>query len=106
MPSLYDADASPLATKLEGQLSRLEFPLSPATRAAVRECVCEYVDSAKAQGWPPERIIVEIKHIAAHVGFRSVLATAPRRRSSDLLLGDMVGWCIRRYYARDERCTR
>ncbi len=99
MPTPYTGDLGSLATQLQHQLSRIDFPLSQALRATVYECVCEYVDAAKTLGWPPERVIAEVKQVAAETGFRSVASTAPRRRGADLLLDDMVAWCIERYYA-------
>jgi hypothetical protein len=105
MPSPYTGDASSLETKLERHLSRMQFPLSPGTRAEVYACLCEYVDAAKALGWTPERVLIDVKRIAREAGLRmtrNALRSGYRPTGVDLLLGDMVRWCIERYYAGAE----
>ena len=87
----------------------MEFPLSPGTRAEVYARVCEYVDAAKALGWPPERVIVDVKRVARDAGLRmtgNAFRSGFRPTGVDLLLGDMVGWCIHRYYGRAEGSRR
>jgi hypothetical protein len=109
MPSPYTGDASSLETKLERHLSRMQFPLSSGTRADLYACVCEYVDAAKALGWPPERVLIDVKRIARDAGLRmtrNALRCGYRPTGVDLLLGDMVGWCIKRYYAGAETRRR
>lgn len=101
MPSRYPDGVSSLATVLETQLRGVECPLSPARRAAVRECVCEYVDVTKALGWPPERVIAAVKQIAVEAGLApsySVTSTAVHLSGTDRLVADIVDWSIARYY--------
>ena len=98
-------EAASLEMELEGHLRRIDVPLSPERRSAVYRCVCEYVDAAKALGWAPEGIIVSVKGIARSAGLRptqNVVRGASRSTGTDLLLGDMVAWCMRRYYATAE----
>ncbi len=88
------------ADRLRHQLAELEFPLDDDARRAVRRRVQEYVDSAKAQHWPPERVLVGMKRIAEESGVRSkALPLAESRGSRSDLMMDMVAWMIERYYA-------
>jgi len=95
-------EAARFAAALHIQLSGLKVPLSPATRTTVYAGVCEYVDAVKAMGWPPERVIVAVKRIAADAGVQSstrMMLTGGALTDRDQLLVDLVGWCIERYYA-------
>jgi len=86
--------------RLRHQLADLQFPLDEGARRAVQRGVQDYVDSVKAQQWPPERVLVGLKRIAEESGVRSNALSAPEARASrsDLLM-DMTAWMIERYYA-------
>ncbi|MFI5228777.1 MAG: hypothetical protein ACHQWU_06895 [Gemmatimonadales bacterium] len=87
------------AERLRSQLAALHFPLDSPTRTGVQRCVCEYVDAMKADHWPPERMLVGLKRIAAESGLTSSSLPARESRASRAeLLMDMVAWSIERYY--------
>lgn len=72
---------------------------SPET---LRAKVDAFVDAAKAEGWPVERVIVALKQVAAEAGVRSstdVLRVNSRLLTRDTLVLDMVRWCVERYFA-------
>ena len=77
----------------------------PIDEGAIRELqhhVWAYVDDRKSAGWTPERVIIAVKQIARDAGLHpSSLVVKPNAKitSTDELLVEMVGWCIRRYYA-------
>jgi hypothetical protein len=85
-------DDSPDAVALRQVLARLlphALILSEPERELLRGKVCAFVDARKHDGVPPERVIVEMRRVVALVG-----ATA----SADRLVGEMVRWCIERYF--------
>ena len=87
------------ANALQHQLERLRFPLGDDQRADVRRCVSDYVDWAKTQHWPPERMLIDIKRVAAEARVTvSSLPSPESRESRAHLLMDMVAWSIERYY--------
>jgi hypothetical protein len=97
-----DGDVSSLAAQLGTSLGEIRFPLSPAEYARLRERVLAYVDATKRLGWPPERIIVEVKQIVADAGLGSSWRRTPTGRpltGVDSLRVDMVNWCIHHFYA-------
>ena len=88
---------------LRQTLFELRFPLSDEKRAAVRAHVFDFVDEKKAEGWPPEQVIVAVKRIADDVGLRASPGVIYKReawRPSDALLIDMVKWCVERYFGQ------
>ena len=88
------------AERLRQQLAGLTFPLDDKTRREIRHCVADYVDSVKAQHSLPERVLIDLKRIAADAGVQaSALLTADSRVSRADLLMDIVAWSIERYYA-------
>lgn len=97
-----DGDVSWLAAQLGTSLGEIRFPLSPAEYATLRRRVLAYVDATKGLGWPPERIIVEVKQIVADAGLGSSWRRTPTGRpltAVDSLRVDMVNWCIHHFYA-------
>ena len=79
----------------------LRDPMLASRDAGLRQHVCAFVDQAKAKGWPPERVLVEVKTIAREVGFevRSAMGNADSPETRDEVLTKVVGWCIEHYYA-------
>jgi hypothetical protein len=74
----------------------------------LREQVCAVVDDLKALGWPPERVLIGVKEIAADAGIRP--SPMFSRASHPLANGDMVlariiRWTIDRYYTTDPSST-
>jgi len=89
------------ATALQERLASICVPPDPATERDIERLVLDYVDERKAAGWPVERIIIAMKQIAREAGIRpSPFMTKPHGpiTTTDELLVEMVGWCIRRYY--------
>jgi hypothetical protein len=73
-------------------------------REQLRQQVHAVVDDLKGVGWPPERVVISVKQIAADVGLcpsphfsRASQALA----NSDALLADVVRWCIERYFQQE-----
>jgi hypothetical protein len=58
-------------------------------RADLESRVCAVVDHMKADGAPPESVVVLVKNLATAAGIRW---------SSETLFDDVVGWCIQRYF--------
>jgi hypothetical protein len=67
----------------------------------LRREVCQFVERAKEQQRPPEKIIVELKAIAGTFGFTGQVLGADRG-GREALLSEIVGWCIEHYF-RDAR---
>jgi hypothetical protein len=92
------------STELRSSLAALQHPISATARKALRRVVCEYVDRLRDLGWPPERVIVAVKHVAREAGLypSKQVMSAVNLAAEDALLVEMVGWCIERYYYRPE----
>jgi hypothetical protein len=92
------------ATLLRHQIGSLALPLGSSDHEALRAAVCAYADELKRLGWPPERVIVNVKQLAREGG----LAPSPwmvlteATNPADNLLVEIVGWCIARYSVRSE----
>ena len=62
--------------------------------------VSAVVDELKGAGWPPERVIVAVKQLAAEAGIAptpSVIA-ASTLNEQDAVVVALVRWCVERYY--------
>ncbi len=84
-------------------LRALHFPLNDEQRQALRANVNAYVDLAKQQEWPPERIIATVKRTAHVAGLDASIrvqrsAAQYELITADPLLVEIVGWCIDRYF--------
>ena len=109
MSSPTDGDVWSLAALLSASLGEVRFPLAPADYAGLREQVRAYVDTTKRLGWPPERIIVEVKQLAADAGLGSSWRRSQTARSAvgvDSLRVELVNWCIHCFYASDDGARR
>jgi hypothetical protein len=71
-----------------------------ASARQIQPLVCDAVDAMKADGWPPERVIVAIKALAREVGLvpEPILPVVQETTPGDSLLADSVKWCIEHYY--------
>jgi hypothetical protein len=62
------------------------------------------VDDLKAEGWPPERVIIAVKRVAEEAGIRTthgVLSTTAPLTQQDMATVNAVRWCIQRYYSEE-----
>jgi hypothetical protein len=87
-------------TALQERLVSLRVRPDPDTEREIRRLVWAYVDDRKAAGWPVERVLMAIKHMARAAGIKPSTRVIKDERitSTDVLLVEMVGWCIHRYY--------
>jgi hypothetical protein len=72
-----------------------------SARDRLRRAVWTYVAEKKASGWPPERVIVELKSIAREEGFSAPLhpiAPSARVDAREKLVTEIVGWCVEQFY--------
>lgn len=72
-----------------------------ATRE-LREAVCAHVRDLKERGYPPERVLIEVKGLLAEAGIRK---TGPLADRGSAALGPeteiverVVEWCIEEYF--------
>jgi hypothetical protein len=72
-----------------------------ATRE-LREAVCAYVHDLKERGYPPERVLIDVKGLLAEAGIRK---TGPLTDRGSATLGPeteiverVVEWCIEEYF--------
>jgi hypothetical protein len=97
MQAEYDA-----TTELRDKLASIRLPLEPAASAALQRTVWDYVDTAKANSWPPERVLAALKRAASDseiFASSHPTLTPPRAmKAQDHLLADIIRWCIDRYY--------
>jgi hypothetical protein len=78
--------------------------VGPARQAVLCDRVCDAVDELRAAGWTPERVIVAMKQIAADAGLhpsRRLYVLTEAVHDRDVLLVDMIGWTIRRYFHQE-----
>jgi hypothetical protein len=75
-------------------------PLDADRQRDLCQRVYDVVDELKGAGWPPERVIVAVKQLAAEAGLeptRGVLA-ASTLNEQDAVVVALVRWCVERYY--------
>ena len=95
--------APPLATR-----ERLILAAVRAARAAraatpeLRDAVCDHVRELKDRGYPPERVLIDVKGLLAEAGVRK---TGPLADGGSATLGPetkiierVVAWCIEEYF--------
>src|SRR5690349_16931335 len=89
---------------LEDAFRALVGAQRPSTTAPLREALWAYVDVAKRQGVPPERVVVGIKEVADRAGIiqshGSHVSGVPFTTRDDALR-DAVTWGIERYYSAE-----
>jgi hypothetical protein len=91
MPNLSGAVVA-LEAALREVASWSSHPSVAATNRT-RAAVWALVDELKAFGEPPERVIAFVKGVFRDAGFSP---------SQDAIAGNVVPWCIARYYAGDD----
>jgi hypothetical protein len=75
---------------------------SEPTAARVRDRICDYVDFARKALMPPERVVVEVKRIAAAAGWNQPLFLNSRGSEAsdpEQVVRDIVSICVERYYS-------
>lgn len=78
--------------------------LGASDKAGLRERVFAAVDELKSMGWPIERVVVRLKEVAREVGFRPARNPSPtpsQPHDREAVVGDVVRWCIERYYGAE-----
>lgn len=91
---------------LREALASLPAQSLPQAQEELQTRVNDFVDMAKAEGWPVERVIVAIKQVAADAGVRGstdVLRARGALREQDALLLNVVRWSVERYYDYSRR---
>jgi hypothetical protein len=68
----------------------------------VRDRICDYVDAARTAGIPPERVIIEVKRLAATAGWNQPLfldtGNGRSHRDPEQVVRDIVTICVERYF--------
>ncbi len=72
----------------------------------VRRLVCALVDKMKADGAPPEKVVIEVK--MAFLGGATMRAANNQNqlRDRERFLAEAVSWCIQQYYDEHASATR
>jgi len=65
------------------------YDLTPDEERELETRVCAVVDDMKAGGAMPERILIAVKRVAADAGVQWM---------EHRLFGQIINWCVRRYY--------
>ena len=92
-------DGNPTSDALRAAFAALDtLQPDPDARSVLQRELCQYVDRARDDNRPPERVIVEVKQIGSSFGFLSRAATSGETDSREKLLSEVVLWCIHRYY--------
>ncbi|MFN2567396.1 MAG: hypothetical protein ABR499_20560 [Gemmatimonadaceae bacterium] len=100
-PSLTTSEGLVLAVVRAARAAR-------APTAELRDAVCAYVRDLKARGYPPERVLVAVKTLAADAGLRRT-AWADRDSKSvhqspeDEIMDRVVAWCIEEFFRAPPR---
>lgn len=85
-------------TEVSSQL-RVALSTHPVDDGALRAAVCAYVDAARAQGWPVERVIIELKRIAeSEDGPVNRWSHATDRIDGQRVVARAVSWCVEHYF--------
>lgn len=97
-------DLTPAATELRHALHRLVIyraQFDDGQRSDLRRLVQETVDEYKANAWPPEQMVIGIRHIARDAGLRSpymVAGVASTATPGNDLLSEIVQWSLDHYF--------
>src|SRR4029079_6762388 len=106
-PKMYDLPSViALRTELTEVAALRPALVDPERHAARCRRVCDAVDELRAAGWTPERVIVAMKQIASDAGLhpsRKLYVVTESVHDRDVLLVDMIGWTIRRYFDMQPR---
>jgi Mg-chelatase subunit ChlD len=85
-------------------------PIGAENRTRIKDQVRAVVDDLRAAGWPPERVIVALKHTAYEAGLRPTRFVVLSQHASidehDGLIVDIVRWCIEQYYELEQPSDR
>ena len=101
----------PSVVRLRDELTQLTETMNAGNAARedkLRERVCTAVADLRNLGWPPERVIVAVKQLAADAGLRpsrNLLIISGQLTRHDEIVQRIVRWCIEEYYgaARDKK---
>ena len=86
-------DVNVLKARLSTAVAQPDIPLEK-----VRELVCALVEKMKADGAPPEKVIVAVKMaVLLDVTVRAALYSDHLTRQ-EKLLDQALAWCIQQYY--------
>ena len=100
------ASVAALRDSLAGVVELLPAPISAEKRARIKDRVGAVVRDLKRAEWPPERVIVALKHTAYEAGLRAtrsvVLSQNALVDQHDALIVDIVRWCIEEYYGLEQ----
>lgn len=66
----------------------------------IRELVCALVDKMKAEGAPPEKVVIAVKQVVLQD--IAIRATKDPVKGPEKLLEQALSWCIGRYYGSGE----
>jgi len=78
--------------------------LDSSTRAELERGVTEFVSEAHEAGWPPERMLVEVKRTLSEFRLDSAKFTLPKKRPTrEDLVNEIVTLCIEAYYGTSRR---
>ena len=86
-------DVIVLKARLSAAVTQNDPPLEK-----VRELVCALVDKMKADGAPPERVVIAVKLAVLGDTTLRALPNSHQLTDPEKLLEQALGWCIRRYY--------
>ncbi len=86
-------DTNALKAQLTAAVARPDIP-----SAKVRELVCALVDKMKAEGAPPEKVVIAVK--SAVLGDRALRAVPDpgQLKEAEKVLQQALSWCIQQYY--------
>jgi hypothetical protein len=75
-------------------------PEDQSAVAALETYVRNYVIAARAHEWPPEKTLIELKHLlrASGLAIGHSADTSPAARREHQLYEQVIGWCIQFYY--------
>jgi hypothetical protein len=86
-------DVTVLKARLSAAVKQPDIPLEK-----VRELVCALVDKMKADGAPPEKVIIAVKLSVLHDAPVRATPFSHQLTRQEKILERALGWCIQRYY--------
>jgi hypothetical protein len=73
-----------------------------AATSELREAVCAHVRELKERGYPPERVLIDVKGLLAEAGIRKTGPLADRGSATlgpeTEIVDRVVEWCIEEYF--------
>jgi hypothetical protein len=102
-PLQFGMSHEPEMAALNDALAMMKSAPSAIAERQLVDATCALVAVLQEAGWPIERVLAQVKHVAAHAGFAKVAMSAgdELRSPEEIIVDRLVRVCIAHYYRDD-----